>query len=61
MDLYQYEGEIRVLYQVTVIPTLNNKKWGSKELAVKAGETLDVVAKATNDRVICRSEEGKCE
>lgn len=61
MDLSQYEGEIRVLYQATVAPTLTNKKWASKELAVKAGEKVDVIAKATDDRLICRSEEGKCE
>lgn len=59
--LCQYEGEIRVLYQVTVIPTLTNKKWASKELAVKAGEVVDVIAKAEEDKLICRSEEGKCE
>lgn len=61
LHLAQYEGEIRVLYQVTVIPTLTNKKWASKELAVKAGEKLDVIAKAKDDRLICRGEEGKCE
>lgn len=61
LDLCQYEGEIRVLYQVTVVPTLTNKKWASKELAVKAGERVDVIAKATDNRLLCRGEEGKCE
>lgn len=61
LNLCQYEGEIRVLYQVTVVPTLTNKKWASKELAVKAGEQVDVIAKATDNRLLCRSEEGKCE
>lgn len=59
--LSQYEGEIRVLYQVTIIPTLISRKWASKELAVKAGERVDVIAKAEDDTLICRSEEGKCE
>ncbi|XP_029693686.1 FYN-binding protein 1 isoform X2 [Takifugu rubripes] len=56
---FKYEGEIRVLYQVTVVPTLTNKKWASKELAVKAGERVDVIAKATDNRLLCRGEEGK--
>lgn len=61
LNLCQYEGEIRVLYQATVVPTLTNKKWASKELAVKAGERVDVIAKATDNRLLCRGEEGKCE
>ncbi|XP_056874256.1 FYN-binding protein 1 isoform X5 [Takifugu flavidus] len=56
---FKYEGEIRVLYQVTIVPTLTNKKWASKELAVKAGERVDVIAKATDNRLLCRGEEGK--
>ncbi|XP_056874252.1 FYN-binding protein 1 isoform X2 [Takifugu flavidus] len=61
LNLCQYEGEIRVLYQVTIVPTLTNKKWASKELAVKAGERVDVIAKATDNRLLCRGEEGKCD
>lgn len=58
--VWQYEGDIKVLYQATVTPTLTNKKWGSKDLPVKAGDTLDVIVRATGDRLICRNEEGKC-
>lgn len=58
--VWQHEGDIKVLYQATVIPTLTNKKWASKELAVKAGEKLDVIMRATGDKLICRNEEGKC-
>lgn len=58
--VWQYEGDITVLYQATVIPTLTNKKWASKELPVKAGERLDVIMKAMDDKLICRNEEGKC-
>lgn len=59
--LFQYEGEIQVLYQVTVVQTLTNKKWAGKELPVKAGENLDVIVKAMDNKLICRNEEGKCE
>lgn len=61
LNLFQYEGEIQVLYQVTVIHNLTNKKWSGKELPVKAGEALDVIAKAVDDKLICRNEDGKCE
>uniref|UniRef100_A0A3Q2XCY7 FYN-binding protein-like n=1 Tax=Hippocampus comes TaxID=109280 RepID=A0A3Q2XCY7_HIPCM len=56
---FQYDGEIQVLYQVTVSPTAVNKKWGIKELAVKAGERLDVIVKPSDNKMICRNEEGK--
>uniref|UniRef100_UPI0037E7C536 FYN-binding protein 1 isoform X2 n=1 Tax=Semicossyphus pulcher TaxID=241346 RepID=UPI0037E7C536 len=56
---FKYEGEIQVLYQVNIIPTLNNKKWGGKDLQVKAGEKLDVIVKAVDNKLICRNEEGK--
>lgn len=57
----QYEGEINVLYQVSVAATLTNKKWGGKELSLKPGEKLDVIVKAVDDKLICRNEDGKCE
>ncbi|KAM6975929.1 FYN-binding protein 1 [Tautogolabrus adspersus] len=58
---FKYEGEIQVLYQVDIISTLNNKKWGGKDLQVKAGEKLDVIVKAVDNKLICRNEDGKCE
>ncbi|MBN3289824.1 FYB1 protein, partial [Polypterus senegalus] len=57
---FKYEGEIKVLHQVTVIPGLNNKKWANKELALKPSEVLDVIQKAVDNKFICRNEEGKC-
>ncbi|XP_012731878.2 FYN-binding protein 1 isoform X1 [Fundulus heteroclitus] len=56
---FKYEGEIKVLYQVTIISPLNNKKWGGKDLPVKAGEKLDVICKSQDDKLLCRSDEGK--
>ncbi|KAM4527309.1 FYN-binding protein 1 isoform 2-T2 [Odontesthes bonariensis] len=56
---FKYEGEIQVLYQVTIVPSLTNKKWSGKELPVKAGEKLDVMVKAVDDKLICRNEDGK--
>lgn len=50
-----------MLYQVNITPTLTNKKWGVKELPVKAGERLDVIVKAVDNKLVCRNEEGKCE
>ncbi|XP_034402365.1 FYN-binding protein 1 isoform X2 [Cyclopterus lumpus] len=56
---FKYEGEIQVLYQVTISLTLTKKKWSAKELPVKAGEKLDVIVKAVDNKLICRNEEGK--
>ncbi|XP_034056466.1 FYN-binding protein 1 isoform X1 [Gymnodraco acuticeps] len=56
---FKYEGEIQVLNQVTIAPTLTNKKWSGKELAVRAGEKLDVIVNAVDNKLICRNDEGK--
>ncbi|XP_070706267.1 FYN-binding protein 1 isoform X2 [Pempheris klunzingeri] len=56
---FKYEGEIQVLYQVTISPILANKRWGVKELPLRAGETLDVIVKAVDNKLICRNEDGK--
>ncbi|KAM6986379.1 FYN-binding protein 1 [Aplochiton taeniatus] len=57
---FKFDGEIKVLYPVTVVPSLTNKKWSGKDLPIRAGETLDVIAKSTDNRLICRNDEGKC-
>lgn len=57
---WQFEGEIQVLEHVTVLPSLSGKKFGAKELVLKPGETLDVIVKAVDGKLICRNEEGKC-
>ncbi|XP_047426570.1 FYN-binding protein 1 isoform X1 [Mugil cephalus] len=56
---FKYEGEIQVLYQVTIVPTLTNKKWSGKELAIKAGEKLDVIVKPVDNKLVCRNDDGK--
>ncbi|XP_026797125.2 FYN-binding protein 1 isoform X2 [Pangasianodon hypophthalmus] len=53
---FKFDGEIQVLYQVTVI---GNKKGSGKDLTVQAGETLDVISNSDNDKLICRNKEGK--
>lgn len=56
----QFEGEIQVLYDVTIDPTLDSKKWGNKDLQLKPGEVIDVIVKATDDKLIVRNRDGKC-
>ncbi|XP_061590252.1 FYN-binding protein 1 isoform X2 [Cololabis saira] len=56
---FKYEGEIQVLYQVSIVPMLNNKKWTWKDLPLKGGEQLDVIVKPEDDKLICRNEDGK--
>ncbi|KAK7131248.1 hypothetical protein R3I94_016397 [Phoxinus phoxinus] len=53
---FKYDGEIQVLHQATIA---TSKKGSGKELAVQAGETVDVISKSDGDKFICRNKEGK--
>ncbi|XP_072518783.1 FYN-binding protein 1 isoform X4 [Salminus brasiliensis] len=53
---FKFDGEIQVLYQVTAACS---KKASGKDLAVQAGEILDVISKPEPDKLICRNKEGK--
>lgn len=56
---FKYEGDIQVLYQVTILPTMTNKKLSGKDLSIKAGEKLDVIIKPVDNKMVCRNAEGK--
>nr|XP_019592862.1 PREDICTED: FYN-binding protein isoform X3 [Rhinolophus sinicus]XP_019592864.1 PREDICTED: FYN-binding protein isoform X3 [Rhinolophus sinicus] len=56
---FKYDGEIRVLYSTTVVPSLTSKKWGNRDLQVKPGESVDVIQSTDDTKVLCRNEEGK--
>lgn len=49
-----------MLYDVTIDPTLDSKKWGNKDLQLKPGEVIDVIVKPTNGKLIGRNRDGKC-
>ncbi|XP_051956718.1 FYN-binding protein 1-like isoform X2 [Xyrauchen texanus] len=53
---FKYDGEIQVLHQATIA---TSKKGGGKDLAVQAGETVDVINKSDPEKFICRNKEGK--
>uniref|UniRef100_A0A8C3D0L5 FYN binding protein 1 n=1 Tax=Cairina moschata TaxID=8855 RepID=A0A8C3D0L5_CAIMO len=57
---FKFEGEIKVLYSTTTIQDLPQRKWGSKDLQVKPGESLDIIQNTDDTKVLCRNEEGKC-
>ena len=57
---FQYDGEIRVLYSTKVAPSLTSKRWGTRDLQVKPGESLEVIQSTDDTKVLCRNEEGKC-
>ncbi|XP_048658827.1 FYN-binding protein 1 isoform X4 [Marmota marmota marmota] len=56
---FKYDGEIRVLYSTKVSPSLTSKKWGTRDLQIKPGESLDVIQNTDDTKVLCRNEEGK--
>ncbi|XP_051973806.1 FYN-binding protein 1 [Xyrauchen texanus] len=56
---FKYNGEIRVLYQETVLQSLSVKKFGNKDLPVKPGEIIDVIVCPVDGKLIGRNSEGK--
>ncbi|XP_062455806.1 FYN-binding protein 1 [Rhea pennata] len=56
---FKFEGEIKVLYSTTTIHDLPQRRWGSKDLQVKPGESLEIIENTDDTKVLCRNEEGK--
>ncbi|XP_032707261.1 FYN-binding protein 1 isoform X1 [Lontra canadensis] len=56
---FKYDGEIRVLYSTKVAPSFTSKRWGTRDLQVKPGESLEVIQNTDDTKVLCRNEEGK--
>ncbi|XP_006874745.1 PREDICTED: FYN-binding protein [Chrysochloris asiatica] len=56
---FKYDGEIRVLYSTKVAASFTSKKWGTRDLQVKPGESLEVIQSTDDTKVLCRNEDGK--
>ncbi|XP_051876442.1 FYN-binding protein 1 [Pristis pectinata] len=56
---FKYDGEIRVLGTTQVAQNISNKKWGNRDLPVKAGEILDIIQHTDDIKLLCRNEDGK--
>ncbi|KAM9250409.1 FYN-binding protein 1 isoform 1-T1 [Cariama cristata] len=56
---FKFEGEIKVLYSTTTVQDLPQRRWGSKDLQVKPGESLEIIESTDDTKVLCRNEEGK--
>ncbi|XP_069602022.1 FYN-binding protein 1 isoform X2 [Ranitomeya imitator] len=56
---FKFTGEIRVLSTVQVVTNLATKKWGSKDLSLKPGETLSVIQHGNDNTFLCKNNEGK--
>ncbi|XP_027564966.1 FYN-binding protein 1 isoform X3 [Neopelma chrysocephalum] len=56
---FKFVGKIKVLFSTTVVQNLPKKRWGSKELRIKPGESLDIIESTDDTKVLCRNEEGK--
>ncbi|XP_063151799.1 FYN-binding protein 1, partial [Candoia aspera] len=56
---FKYEGDIQVLYTITISRAPSPKKRGSKDLQVKPGELVEVIKNVDDTKVLCRNEEGK--
>ncbi|XP_050185472.1 FYN-binding protein 1 isoform X1 [Myiozetetes cayanensis] len=56
---FKHVGEIKVLFSTTTIQNLPKRRWGSKELHIKPGESLDIIESTDDTKVLCRNKEGK--
>ncbi|XP_041436518.1 FYN-binding protein 1 isoform X2 [Xenopus laevis] len=56
---FKFTDEIKVLSTVHVATTLTTKKFGSKDLHIKPGESLEVIQHTNETQILCRSKEGK--
>ncbi|NWQ71284.1 FYB1 protein, partial [Neopipo cinnamomea] len=56
---FKFVGDIKVLFSTTAIQNLPKRRWGSKELHIKPGESLDIIESTDDTKVLCRNEEGK--
>ncbi|KAM8984868.1 FYN-binding protein 1 isoform 2-T2 [Ara ararauna] len=56
---FKFEGEIKVIYSTTAVQDLPQRRWGSKDLQVKPGETLEIIESTDDTKVLCRNGEGK--
>ncbi|XP_075444676.1 FYN-binding protein 1 isoform X2 [Ascaphus truei] len=56
---FKYTGEIRVLSSTQVVSALTSKKWDSKDLPLKPGESLDIIQNTNENTLLCRNDEGK--
>ncbi|OCU02583.1 hypothetical protein XELAEV_18008345mg [Xenopus laevis] len=56
---FKFTDEIRVLSTVHVATTLTTKKFGSKDLHLKPGESLEVIQHTNETQTLCRNKEGK--
>ncbi|XP_069739985.1 FYN-binding protein 1-like isoform X2 [Narcine bancroftii] len=56
---FKYDGEIKILGTTQVAQNITNKKWGTRDLPVKAGEFLDIVQHTDDMKLLCRNEDGK--
>ncbi|KAM4807812.1 FYN-binding protein 1-like [Rhinophrynus dorsalis] len=56
---FKFEGEIRVLTRMMVVPSAGNKRGGGKELPISKGEILEVIQFTNEEKLLCRNSKRK--
>ncbi|XP_053557198.1 FYN-binding protein 1 [Bombina bombina] len=56
---FKFNGDIKVLSITQVASTLTSKKFGSKDLPLKPGESLEVIQHTNETTLLCRNNDGK--
>ncbi|XP_077331929.1 FYN-binding protein 1-like [Lithobates pipiens] len=56
---FKFEGEIRVLTRMMVVPSAGNKRGGGKDLPISKGEIFEVIQFTNPEKILCRNSKGK--
>ncbi|KAE8636438.1 hypothetical protein XENTR_v10002994 [Xenopus tropicalis] len=56
---FKYTDEIKVLSTTQIAATLTTKKFGSKDLHIKPGESLEIIQHTNETQILCRNKDGK--
>ncbi|KAM5192398.1 FYN-binding protein 1-like [Mantella aurantiaca] len=56
---FKFEGEIKVLTRMMVVPSAGNKRGGGKDLPISKGEIFEVIQFTNQEKILCRNSKGK--
>ncbi|XP_072261035.1 PML-RARA-regulated adapter molecule 1-like isoform X2 [Pyxicephalus adspersus] len=56
---FKFEGEIKVLTRMMVVPSAGNKRGGGKDLSISKGEIFEVIQFTNQEKILCRNSKGK--
>ncbi|KAM4707250.1 FYN-binding protein 1-like isoform 2-T2 [Discoglossus pictus] len=56
---FKFEGEVKVLTRMMVVPSAGNRRGGFKDLSISKGEIFEVIQYTNQEKLLCRNTKGK--